>query len=306
MKQSSILNEVLGPIMTGPSSSHTAAQGKIGRAVRNLWGRPVASAAVVYDCHGSYPNTHEGQGCDFGFTAGLLGLDMDDPRFRDSIELARRQSVEIEFRVESLNGEHPNEARVDVRTEPGGPVGLSVLSQSTGGGTFLLTEFNGFPISYDGQREKAFLICATGEEKAIAHALTEAGGQFVLRHPAERPVTAAAMPQGASSLFEVELISLAEQKLPEAAQKRSLSLYRCAPLVSVPLRLRPERGFFTAEGALKYAAEHQTVSMAELAVVYETRLGSADRTDLEQEMLHVLRAMERSMTPPPADDPVPN
>ena len=40
MKQSSILNEVLGPIMTGPSSSHTAAQGKIGRAVRNLWGRP--------------------------------------------------------------------------------------------------------------------------------------------------------------------------------------------------------------------------------------------------------------------------
>ena len=75
------------------------------------------------------------------------------------------------------------------------------------------------------------------------------------------------MLQGASSLFEVELISLAEQKLPEAAQKRSLSLYRCAPLVSVPLRLRPERGFFTAEGALKYAAEHQTVSMAELAVV---------------------------------------
>ena len=269
MKQSSILNEVLGPIMTGPSSSHTAAQGKIGRAVRNLWGRPIASAAVVYDCHGSYPNTHEGQGCDFGFTAGLLGLDMDDPRFRDSIELARRQSVEIEFRVESLKGD-------------------------------------GFPISYDGQREKAFLICASGEEKAIAHALTEAGGQFVLRHPAERPVTAAAMPQGASSLFEVELISLAGQKLPEEAKERSLSLYRCAPLVSVPLRLRPERGFFTAEGALKYAAEHQTVSMAELAVVYEARLGSADRTDLEQEMLHVLRAMERSMTPPPADDPVPN
>ena len=306
MKQSSILNEVLGPIMTGPSSSHTAAQGKIGRAVRNLWGRPIASAAVVYDCHGSYPNTHEGQGCDFGFTAGLLGLDMDDPRFRDSIELARRQSVEIEFRVESLKGEHPNEARVDIRTEPGGPVGLSVLSQSTGGGTFLLTELNGFPISYDGQREKAFLICAAGEEKAVAHALTEAGGQFVLRHPAERPVTAAAMPQGASALFEVELISLAGQKLPEEAKKRSLSLYCCAPLVSVPLRLRPERGFFTAEGALKYAAEHQTVSMAELAVVYETRLGSADRTDLEQEMLHVLRAMERSMTPPPADDPVPN
>lgn len=305
MKQSSILNEVLGPIMTGPSSSHTAAQGKIGRAVRNLWGRPIASAAVVYDCHGSYPNTHEGQGCDFGFTAGLLGLDMDDPRFRDSIELARRQSVEIEFRVESLKGEHPNEARVDIRTEPGGPVGLSVLSQSTGGGTFLLTELNGFPISYDGQREKAFLICAAGEEKAVAHALTEAGGQFVLRHPAERPVTAAAMPQGASALFEVELISLAGQKLPEEAKKRSLSLYCCAPLVSVPLRLRPERGFFTAEGALKYAAEHQTVSMAELAVVYETRLGSADRTDLEQEMLHVLRAMERSMTPPPADDPVP-
>ena len=152
MKQSSILNEVLGPIMTGPSSSHTAAQGKIGRAVRNLWGRPIASAAVVYDCHGSYPNTHEGQGCDFGFTAGLLGLDMDDPRFRDSIELARRQSVEIEFRVESLKGEHPNEARVDIRTEPGGPVGLSVLSQSTGGGTFLLTELNGFPMMASGRR----------------------------------------------------------------------------------------------------------------------------------------------------------
>ena len=306
MKQSSILNDVLGPIMTGPSSSHTAAQGKIGRAVSRLWGRPVTAAAEVYDCHGSYPNTHEGQGCDFGFTAGLLGLDMDDPRFRDSLQLARQQGVEMEFRVEPLKGEHPNEARVDVLTGPGGPVGLSVLNQSTGGGTFLLVELNGFPIAYNGQREKAFLICAADETDTAAQALTAAGGQFELRRPAEHPATAGAMPRGAAALFEIELTSLPGHRLPEAAERAALALYCCTPLVPVPLRLKPEEGFFTAEGALKYAAEHGSVSMAELAMRYESRLGIADRRQLEQGMAHVLQAMERSMTPPPADDPVPN
>ena len=60
IKQSSILNDVLGPVMTGPSSSHTAAPGKIGLSVYRLWGSPIRSAAVIYDQNGSYPSTHIG------------------------------------------------------------------------------------------------------------------------------------------------------------------------------------------------------------------------------------------------------
>ena len=78
----SILNDVLGPVMAGPSSSHSAGCARIGRMTRLLWGQDIKKAVVVYDSKGSYPSTCVGQGSNFGFTGGLLGLKNDDPRMK--------------------------------------------------------------------------------------------------------------------------------------------------------------------------------------------------------------------------------
>ena len=84
----SIFNDVLGPIMAGPSSSHSAGCARIGRMTRLLWGKEIKKAVVVYDSKGSYPSTCVGQGSNFGFTGGLLGFHNDDPRMKDSQKIA--------------------------------------------------------------------------------------------------------------------------------------------------------------------------------------------------------------------------
>ncbi len=307
MKQSSILNDVLGPVMAGPSSSHTAAPGKIGLAVGRLWGKPIRRAVVTYDAAGSYPSTHIGQGSDFGFTGGLLGMQTDDVRFRDSIALARGQGVRIEFRFGELGAHHPNEARIEVFDGDSDVPGMSVLSFSTGGGTFLLSEVDGFPIHYDGQRQILYIACEQGAcEKQVCAALQAAGASFRLRMPDPAGPTRLTSPGGTAVLAEV--VGLSREELPPAlADLPGIHYIRQAsPVVPVPLRLAPEPPFLTAEGALRYAGDHGVDSMPELALAYECSLGLTDRESAYRAMEHVLAAMRTSLVPPSADDPVDN
>ena len=163
IKEHSIFNDVLGPVMVGPSSSHSAGCARIGLAVRNLWGRDIRKAEVVYDTAGSYPATHVGQGSDRGFAGGLLGFATGDPRIKDSLEIAKEMGVEIDFRIEPLTHRHPNEARIDVYGDDG-RVGMSVLTHSTGGGTFRILEVDGAPADIDGGRDIE-VVCPDGTKR---------------------------------------------------------------------------------------------------------------------------------------------
>ena len=80
----SILNDVIGPIMTGPSSSHTAGPTRIGQATRMLLGCEVKSCVITFDDKGSYPATYVGQGSNYGFAGGLLGYTTETPELKDS------------------------------------------------------------------------------------------------------------------------------------------------------------------------------------------------------------------------------
>ena len=131
----SIFNDVLGPIMAGPSSSHSAGCARIGLWTRLLWDKDINKAVVVYDSRGSYPSTCVGQGSNFGFTGGLLGLKNDDPQMKDSEKITKSLGVDVSFSQESLSQRHPNEARIDVYDDDGN-IGLSVLTLSIGGGMF--------------------------------------------------------------------------------------------------------------------------------------------------------------------------
>ena len=149
----SIFNDVLGPVMAGPSSSHSAGCARIGRMTRMLWGKEIKKAVVIYDSQGSYPSTCVGQGSNFGFTGGLLGMKNDDPRIKDSIAIAKESGVDISFEVEKLSGRHPNEARIDVYGDSG-EVEMSVLTLSVGGGMFEIVELDGQPVYLDGSRKQ--------------------------------------------------------------------------------------------------------------------------------------------------------
>jgi L-serine dehydratase len=143
----SIFNHVLGPIMRGPSSSHTAASVRIGMLGRRLLGEPPVEAVFTFDPSGSLATTYRGQGSAMGLAAGLLGMSITDPRLPMAEELCREYGLSLTFHVEPYGAVHPNTYQTELVGGSGASVQFTVLS--TGGGIIQLVELNGAPIEDD-------------------------------------------------------------------------------------------------------------------------------------------------------------
>ncbi len=146
----SILNDVLGPVMRGPSSSHTAGSYHIGRLVRSLLGEEPARASFTFDPGGSYAATYRQQGVDLALTAGLLGWPITDERFARALVLAPRQGLRPRFLVAPLEGaDHPNTVAIELAGKSGRE--LRATARSIGGGMVLVTRLDGRPVRLDGK-----------------------------------------------------------------------------------------------------------------------------------------------------------
>lgn len=138
---------VLGPVMVGPSSSHTAGAVRIGQLSRKLLGeRPVRATITLY---GSFAATGDGHGTDRALTAGLLGMEPSDLRIPDSPAIAVREGLEITFLTGELRGAHPNTARLELLGENGRT--LEILGSSVGGGQIRILEIDGITTDFSGE-----------------------------------------------------------------------------------------------------------------------------------------------------------
>ncbi len=145
----SILNDVLGPVMRGPSSSHTAGSYHIGRLVSALLGAPAVDAEFAFDPGGSYARVYRQQGVDLGFATGLLGWELTDDRFLSALELAASSGLALRFLVRPLaESDHPNTVEIRLRSADGR--GLQALARSTGGGAVEITSVDGWPVRLTG------------------------------------------------------------------------------------------------------------------------------------------------------------
>ncbi|MFD1484631.1 L-serine ammonia-lyase, iron-sulfur-dependent subunit beta [Lacticaseibacillus baoqingensis] len=134
--------DIIGPVMVGPSSSHTAGASRIGRVVRNIFGEaPERIDVYLYE---SFAKTYRGHGTDVAIIGGLLGMAPDDPQLRDSLRLAHEAGIKVTFVPKSDKVDHPNSARIVLQK---GAHKLTVLGESIGGGNIRITELNGFKIS---------------------------------------------------------------------------------------------------------------------------------------------------------------
>ena len=159
--------DIIGPVMIGPSSSHTAGAARIGRIARALLGeRPVQAQIGL---HGSFAKTYKGHGTDRALAGGILGMEPDDERIRDSLDIAREQGLEISFSPVHLDGAHPTTARVALTGESGRKVTL--LGASVGGGSIHITQVNGMAVDVSG--EHATLIVLHKDAPGTIAAVTE-------------------------------------------------------------------------------------------------------------------------------------
>ncbi|MEG1720604.1 MAG: L-serine ammonia-lyase, iron-sulfur-dependent subunit beta [Pseudoflavonifractor sp.] len=140
--------DIMGPIMVGPSSSHTAGAVRIGLMTRRLLGSQPVKAELLL--HGSFAATGQGHGTDRGLVAGLLGMQPDNREIPRSFVLAEAAGMEVTVGNIVLRGAHPNTALLKVTDEKG--VHLEVLASSLGGGRVRVNAIDGLDASFTGDQ----------------------------------------------------------------------------------------------------------------------------------------------------------
>ena len=178
------LLDIIGPVMVGPSSSHTAGACRIGLFARGLVEGQVESARV--ELHGSFARTGAGHGTDRAIAGGLLGFFPDDERLRESLELARTAGLEIRFVNARLRGEHhPNTARIIVRS---GKQEANVTGSSLGAGRILITDIDGFGVEVTGAFPTLVFIAqdVPGIVAAVSTALARQGDNIATMRVSRR------------------------------------------------------------------------------------------------------------------------
>lgn len=167
------LLDIIGPVMVGPSSSHTAGACRLGLLARCLVGGTPDRARI--ELHGSFARTGEGHGTDKAIAGGLMGFRPDDERLRDALEIIEREGLEYVFEKTTLDDEnaHPNTVRITL--ERGGR-SAQMVGASLGAGRVVVREIDGYPVEITGNLHTIVLVAndVKGSVARIATLLADA------------------------------------------------------------------------------------------------------------------------------------
>lgn len=148
------LLDIIGPVMVGPSSSHTAGACRLGLLARCLVGGTPNSAMI--ELHGSFARTGEGHGTDKAIVAGLMGFWPDDERIRTALEIMERESLNYTFSKTSLGDDaHPNTVRITIER---GDRRATMTGASLGAGRVLVNDIDGYPVEVTGNLNTIVLV----------------------------------------------------------------------------------------------------------------------------------------------------
>ena len=141
--------DIIGPVMIGPSSSHTAGAVRIGKYASSILGSKPVSAYIRFS--GSFAKTYKGHGTDKAIIAGILGMETDDERIPISMELAQKAGFEFCFVEEDIDNTHPNTAEIILKDKDGNEV--LVQGSSIGGGNIIINKINSTEVSISGKSD---------------------------------------------------------------------------------------------------------------------------------------------------------
>ena len=150
------LLDIIGPVMVGPSSSHTAGACRLGLLARGLVGGTPQAARI--ELHGSFARTGEGHGTDKAVVGGLMGFRPDDERLRVALEIAEREGLDYRFEKTTLGEEdevHPNSLRISAER---GDRRAVMVGSSLGAGRVLVTRIDGYPVEVTGNYHTLVLV----------------------------------------------------------------------------------------------------------------------------------------------------
>lgn len=146
MKKKYGVFDIIGPVMIGPSSSHTAGAAKLAKIARGIAGEEPVK--VVFYLHGSFSKTYKGHGTDRALVAGVLGMDPADDQLKESLKLAKMKGMDIRFEEKDLGDVHPNTVRIDMTMADGREI--AITGSSIGGGAVEITRIDDDDLQFSG------------------------------------------------------------------------------------------------------------------------------------------------------------
>ena len=276
----SIFNDVLGPVMRGPSSSHTAGSFRIGRISRSLLNEKPEKAVFTFDPNGSYSQVYTQQGADLAFAAGLMNWGITDDRFTSALKHAEKRGLNLKFQISFLEDRHPNAVRIELSSESGKE--LKVDARSVGGGMIEVIRVGDWDVRIDGKSFDYLVESESGTDSRIDPFLSSLNAERISR-------------QEKNNLIFCHYRGTAEW--PEKVLEKLTCLKGVRRILdSHPVFFikKGESLFEDAGGMIRYA-DNEGITLGQAALHYETRLlGLRESAGLE-EMIRRYRIMERSV-----------
>ena len=274
--------DALGPVMTGPSSSHTAGMARIGKIARILLGGTPEHIELYF--YGALAVTYKGHFSDSAIVAGLLGMDEDAPNIAKALDIVRDKGITISYRLERDSDKDPNTVAVFLSREQNN---IYIEASSIGGGEILVSRVDEFPVSLKGDEDGLMLVASESlnDDEII-------------------------------SLFEGNLIDIQYYKSEIDAQKKLIKCLSKKPLplslierfknVAVIEKVYPLKNilgyklidhkplFSTIEGFLQYSFS-KGISLPEAAIHYEMKRSGVSRDYIVQKLEYIWKTMNQSV-----------
>lgn len=270
---SSIFNDVIGPVMRGPSSSHVAAAARIGRLVQVAAGGRVQQAVVDFDTNGSLAESYHGHGSDIGLVSGLLGMDLTDPSVGDSIQIAQQKNVDVQFNILDYGAIHPNNYRMKITSVDGETHIWEAIS--VGGGMIEMQKLDGFDIQICGDFYE--LLVFTTKEKV-------SDLQSALLELLPKPEYVTECFGGNGALLNIKMASLPKDIATKILSISGVSgVIALEPILPTYSRADCTVPFKTAAELLEYAKTSDR-EMWQMATLYESARGGTDENEAYRKM----------------------
>jgi len=277
----SIFNDVIGPVMRGPSSSHCAGALRIGRICRDLMGGKMNQVSLYIDPNGSLATTHESQGSDMGLMGGLLGWDATDDRLPEVGNYLVKDGLSLSIEIRDIKALHPNTYQLQL-DGPQGSCELTALS--TGGGMIEITKIDGKQLSVKGDYYEILIYCT--DNKDIMQVINDRlAYEDMVVHPGEE------------TMIQVRsYIPFDKTVLKELVAMKGVRLLRTIrPVLPVLSRKNMVVPFLTAGELLEFnrKAGHP---LWELALIYEAQRAGIPKEEVFEKMKVLVGHMEDAVS----------
>lgn len=264
----SIFNDVIGPVMRGPSSSHCAAALRIGRLARDLMDGEISQVLVEFDRAGSLPTTHDSQGSDMGLFGGLLGWDADDERLPNSAQALADAGIKLRIETVDVGDPHPNTYRLTLQNSR---ETHSLIAISTGGGMMEVLSIDGVAMQMDGGYHETLIWGPKGSQTGFE------ADEVVLHEFGEQ-----------------QLIQVKAAQFVSAADLKPTSVKKLSPVLPVPSRKNMRVPFTSCADMLTHDGAKNT-PVWQLAIEYERARGNFTEREVIDKMIAIIRILRKSV-----------